>query len=47
MYLDVEHFISQFCFGIMYGREKQRQYEMRADSVAECKAWMDAVKMAR
>ena len=35
------------CFGIMYRREHQRQYELRADTVSECKAWIDAIKMAR
>ena len=39
--------ILQFCFGIMYRRENQRQYELRADTVSECKAWIDAIKMAR
>ena len=37
----------QVCFGIMYRRENQRQYELRADTVSECKAWIDAIKMAR
>ena len=37
----------QLCFGIMYRRENQRQYELRADTVSECKAWIDAIKMAR
>ncbi|XP_023333747.1 ras-specific guanine nucleotide-releasing factor 1, partial [Eurytemora carolleeae] len=35
-----------YCFGIMYRRENQRQYELRADTVSECKAWIDAIKMA-
>ena len=31
----------------MYRRENQRQYELRADTISECKAWIDAIKMAR
>ena len=37
----------QLCFGIMYRRENQRQYELRADTVSECKNWIDAIKLAR
>ena len=37
----------QVCFGIMYRRENQRQYELRADTVSECKSWIDAIKLAR
>ena len=28
-------------------RENQRQYELRADTVSECKSWIDAIKLAR
>ena len=31
----------------MYRRENQRQYELRADTVSECKSWIDAIKLAR
>ena len=27
--------------------ETLSQYELRADTVSECKAWIDAIKMAR
>ena len=36
-----------YCFAIMYRRENQRQYELRADTASECKAWIDGIKMAR
>merc|ERR1719458_612287 len=35
-----------YCFAIMYRRENQRQYELRADTTSECKAWIDGIKMA-
>ncbi|XP_071743969.1 ras-specific guanine nucleotide-releasing factor 2-like isoform X3 [Lepeophtheirus salmonis] len=35
-----------YCFAIMYRRENQRQYELRADSINECKSWIDAIKAA-
>ena len=31
----------------MYRRENQRQYELRADTASECKAWIDGIKLAR
>ena len=37
----------QYCFAIMYRRENQRQYELRADTASECKAWIDGIKLAR
>ena len=37
----------QHCFAIMYRRENQRQYEMRANSASECQSWIDNIKMAR
>ncbi|TRY67068.1 hypothetical protein TCAL_03106 [Tigriopus californicus] len=30
----------------MYRRENQRQYELRADTISECQAWIDGIKMA-
>ncbi|XP_059080751.1 ras-specific guanine nucleotide-releasing factor 2-like isoform X2 [Tigriopus californicus] len=35
-----------YCFAIMYRRENQRQYELRADTISECQAWIDGIKMA-
>merc|ERR1712008_485038 len=35
-----------YCFAIMYRRENQHQYELRADTTSECKAWIDGIKMA-
>ena len=37
----------QHCFAIMYRRDNQRQYEMRAASASECQAWIESIKMAR
>eukprot|EP00095_Tigriopus_kingsejongensis_P007206 maker-scaffold192_size271026-snap-gene-1.25 protein:Tk07206 transcript:maker-scaffold192_size271026-snap-gene-1.25-mRNA-1 annotation:"ras-specific guanine nucleotide-releasing factor 1-like" len=37
---------SSYCFAIMYRRENQRRYELRADTISECQAWIDGIKMA-
>lgn len=37
----------QHCFAIMYRRENQRQYELRAETSSECQAWIDGIKAAR
>ena len=44
-YFNLDDFF-QYCFAIMYRRENQRQYELRADTASECKAWIDGIKMA-
>ncbi|XP_045136637.1 ras-specific guanine nucleotide-releasing factor 2-like isoform X1 [Portunus trituberculatus] len=36
----------QFCFAITYRRENQRQYDLRAETEGECKAWIDMIRMA-
>ncbi len=36
----------QYCFAIMYRRENQRQYELRAETLAECQSWIEGIKMA-
>ncbi|XP_035709519.1 ras-specific guanine nucleotide-releasing factor 2-like isoform X3 [Folsomia candida] len=35
-----------YSFGITYRRENLRHYELRAESESECKAWIDAVRVA-
>ncbi len=37
----------QFCFAIMYRRENQRQYELRAEKLSECQSWIQDIKAAR
>ncbi|KAL1117876.1 hypothetical protein AAG570_004189 [Ranatra chinensis] len=36
----------QYCFAITYRRENQRQYELRASTESECKAWIEAIREA-
>ncbi|XP_073979075.1 ras-specific guanine nucleotide-releasing factor 2-like isoform X2 [Rhodnius prolixus] len=36
----------QFCFAISYRKENQRQYELRANTERECKAWIEAITEA-
>ncbi|XP_050725757.1 ras-specific guanine nucleotide-releasing factor 2-like isoform X5 [Eriocheir sinensis] len=36
----------QFCFAITYRRENQRQYDLKAETEGECKAWIDMIRMA-
>ncbi|ROT80063.1 putative ras-specific guanine nucleotide-releasing factor 1-like [Penaeus vannamei] len=36
----------QFCFAITYRRENQRQYDLKAETEGECKAWIDVIRQA-
>ncbi|XP_018057488.1 PREDICTED: ras-specific guanine nucleotide-releasing factor 1-like [Atta colombica] len=36
----------QHCFAISYRRENQRQYELKAATETNCKAWIDAIREA-
>ncbi|XP_066901194.1 ras-specific guanine nucleotide-releasing factor 2 isoform X3 [Halyomorpha halys] len=36
----------QYCFAISYRKETLRQYELRASSESECKAWIEAIREA-
>ncbi|KAK7793670.1 hypothetical protein R5R35_013152 [Gryllus longicercus] len=36
----------QHCFAISYRREHQRQYELRAATESDCKAWIEAIREA-
>ncbi|CAG7820759.1 unnamed protein product, partial [Allacma fusca] len=36
-----------YYFGITYRRENLRHYELRAESESDCKAWIDAIRVAR
>ncbi|XP_037094562.1 ras-specific guanine nucleotide-releasing factor 1-like, partial [Pollicipes pollicipes] len=36
----------QYCLSITYRRENQRQYDLRANSENDCKAWIDAIRQA-
>jgi hypothetical protein len=36
----------QYCFTIYYRKDGQRQYDLRADTEAECTSWIDAIKQA-
>lgn len=36
----------QFCFAITYRREHQRQYDLKAETESECKAWIDVIRQA-
>ncbi|XP_037078943.1 ras-specific guanine nucleotide-releasing factor 1-like [Pollicipes pollicipes] len=36
----------KYCFSITYRRENQRQYDLRASSEGDCKAWIDAIRQA-
>ncbi|CAH1408409.1 unnamed protein product [Nezara viridula] len=36
-----------YCFAISYRKETLRQYELRASSESECKAWIEAIREAR
>ncbi|XP_011638409.1 ras-specific guanine nucleotide-releasing factor 2-like isoform X3 [Pogonomyrmex barbatus] len=36
----------QHCFAISYRRENQRQYELKAATETDCKAWIDAIREA-
>ncbi|XP_014244538.1 ras-specific guanine nucleotide-releasing factor 2-like isoform X2 [Cimex lectularius] len=36
----------QYCFAISYRIESQRQYELRASTESDCKAWIEAIKEA-
>ncbi|XP_065577423.1 ras-specific guanine nucleotide-releasing factor 2-like isoform X1 [Artemia franciscana] len=35
-----------YCFAVTYRRENQRQYELKADTESDCKAWIEAVRQA-
>ena len=37
----------QYCFTIYYRKDGQRQYDLRADTEAECAAWIEVIKHAR
>ena len=37
----------QYCFAIMYRRQNQRQYELRAETTSECQGWIEEIKAAR
>ena len=44
------HFLTfpfQYCFAIMYRRQNQRQYELRAETTSECQGWIEEIKAAR
>ena len=45
----IADFISrfQYCFAIMYRRQNQRQYELRAETTSECQGWIEEIKAAR
>ncbi|XP_045616711.1 ras-specific guanine nucleotide-releasing factor 1 isoform X2 [Procambarus clarkii] len=36
----------QFCFAITYRRENQRQYDLKAETEGDCKAWIDVIRQA-
>ncbi|XP_068212542.1 ras-specific guanine nucleotide-releasing factor 2-like [Palaemon carinicauda] len=36
----------QFCFAITYRRENQRQYDLRAETETDGKAWMEVIRQA-
>ncbi|CAL4068246.1 unnamed protein product, partial [Meganyctiphanes norvegica] len=36
----------QFCFAITYRRENQRQYDLKAETECDCKAWIDVIRQA-
>ena len=40
-------FVFQFCFAIHYRQEGQRQYDLKAETEAECNAWINAIQTAR
>ncbi|XP_076046453.1 ras-specific guanine nucleotide-releasing factor 1-like isoform X2 [Oratosquilla oratoria] len=36
----------QYCFAITYRRENQRQYDLKAETESDCKAWIDIIRQA-